>query len=96
VKSRCFFLPRARADLGEIGRYIARSNRPRAISYVEELRETCRRLADHPRMGRARPELRPGLRSFPHGDYVIFYQPRPDGVTIVRVLHGARDARPLL
>ena len=96
MKRRCVFLPRARADLREIGRYIARDNRPRAISYVEELRESCRRLAEHPRMGRVRPELRSGLRSLSHGDYVIFYEPLQDGAQIVRILHGARDARPLL
>ena len=42
-------------------------------------------------MGRARDELAPGLRSFPIGRYVIFYEPLPDGVAIARVLHGARD-----
>jgi toxin ParE1/3/4 len=42
-------------------------------------------------MGRERNELVPGLRSFPIGRYMIFYEPLPDGVVIVRVLHGARD-----
>jgi len=42
-------------------------------------------------MGRARDELEVGLRSFPVGRYAIFYLPIPDGVEIVRVLHGARD-----
>jgi toxin ParE1/3/4 len=96
VRRRCVFLPRARADLREIGRYIARDNGPRAISFVEDLRVSCRRLAQHSRMGRARPNLRSGLRSFAHDDYVIFYEPLADGVLIVRILHGARDARPLL
>ena len=45
-------------------------------------------------MGCVHPELRPGLRSFPHGDYLIFYRPLRDGVSIVRVLHGSRDAQP--
>ncbi|WP_008538835.1 type II toxin-antitoxin system RelE/ParE family toxin [Bradyrhizobium sp. CCGE-LA001] len=32
-----------------------------------------------------------GLRSFPVGNYVIFYIPLPDGVEIVRVMHGRLD-----
>lgn len=42
-------------------------------------------------MGRARPELATGVRSFPFGRYVIFYAPLDDGIDVVRVLHGARD-----
>jgi toxin ParE1/3/4 len=42
-------------------------------------------------MGRSRPELSPGLRSFSVGKYVIFYMPHPKSVEIVRVLRGARD-----
>jgi toxin ParE1/3/4 len=39
------------------------------------------------------PELA-GLRKWRVNDfdnYLIFYLPRPDGMSIVRVLHGARD-----
>jgi toxin ParE1/3/4 len=42
-------------------------------------------------LGRTREELAPELRSFPFGRYVIFYEVIPDGMAIVRVLHGARD-----
>jgi toxin ParE1/3/4 len=47
-------------------------------------------------MGRSRLELAPDLRSFPVGQYVIFYLPLPKGVEIVRVLHGARDIESIL
>jgi toxin ParE1/3/4 len=53
-------------------------------------------LARRPKMGRSRPELAPELRSFPVGQYVIFYLPLPKGVDIVRVLHGARDIESIL
>jgi toxin ParE1/3/4 len=46
-------------------------------------------------LGRSREEVAPGLRSFPFGRYVIFYEVMPDGIAIVRVLHGARDLGPL-
>ena len=42
-------------------------------------------------MGRRRDDLRPGLRSFPVGAYVAFYQIVGDVVEIVRVFHGRRD-----
>ncbi len=42
-------------------------------------------------MGRRREELAPALRSFPAGNYVIFYRPVREAIQIIRVLHGARD-----
>jgi toxin ParE1/3/4 len=47
-------------------------------------------------MGRARPELRPDLRSFPYGAYLILYRAIDDGVEIVRVVHGARNLEDLI
>jgi len=39
-------------------------------------------------MGRARPKLADGLRSFPtRTPYIIFYFPNENGLMIVRVLH---------
>ena len=34
-----------------------------------------------------------GLHSFAQGSHVIFYQPQPYGVLIVRILHGSQDVR---
>ena len=42
-------------------------------------------------IGRARPELRPDLRSFPFGAYLILYRAIDDGAEIVRVVHAARN-----
>lgn len=42
-------------------------------------------------MGRDRNELAKDLRSFPLGRYVIFYMPDTNGITVVRVIHSARD-----
>lgn len=48
-------------------------------------------LVQNPLAGRERWELRADLRSFPVGNYVIFYVPLPDGVEIVRVMHDRQD-----
>jgi len=42
-------------------------------------------------MGRERPELSPGIRSFVVMSWVVFYRPQSDAMEIIRVLHGARD-----
>jgi toxin ParE1/3/4 len=84
--------PRAGADVSEIWEFIAEDSVERADAFVDRIDTKFRALAAQPLMGRERPELAPGLRSIPMERYVIFYQPVPDGVEIVRVLHGARDA----
>jgi toxin ParE1/3/4 len=48
-------------------------------------------LGRNPRIGRARPELRSDLRSFPFGAYPILYRVVDDGVEIVRVVHAVRN-----
>jgi plasmid stabilization system protein ParE len=43
-------------------------------------------------MGRLRSELAEGVRSWPTSTrYILFYVPAKDGVTVLRVLHHARD-----
>jgi hypothetical protein len=50
-------------------------------------------LAEQPMMGRARPELAAGLRSFPtQTPYILFHFPdEAGGIIVARVLHHARD-----
>ena len=84
-------LSRAQRDLVDIRDFIAQDNPPRAVTFVAELVEHFGRLAEQPAIGRARPEMGRGIRSMPHGRYVIFYRPRQDGVSVYRVIHGSRD-----
>lgn len=74
--SQLRYLAQARDDLIHIKRYIARESgsQSTAIQYTEKIREQCRKLAELPgKMGRLRPELGKNLRSFPYGNYVIFF-----------------------
>lgn len=82
---------RAEEDLLDIWAYIAQDSPVAADAFVDELVETCLTLAEHPAAGHGRPELAPDLRSFSHGNYIIFYRPIDNGVLVIRVLHGARD-----
>lgn len=83
--------PEAETDLIEIWVYIAEENPAAADALLESIDDKCATLATSPLMGRTRDELLPGIRSFPVGHCVIFYQPIADGIEVVRVLHGARD-----
>ena len=80
--------PEAETDLIEIWVYIAEENPTAADALLESIDDKCATLATSPLMGRIRDELLPGIRSFPVGHYVIFYQPIEDGIEVVRVLHG--------
>lgn len=87
----------ARADILEIGRYIARDNPERARTFVDELLEKARRIGE-------RPEAWPlvaryadrGVRRRVHGAYLIFYRIEAERVVVLHVLHGARDYKALL
>ena len=83
--------PLARADLIEIWNYVADDSPSNADRLLDLINKQCGTLARFPKMGRARNELSPSLRSFPVGNYVIFYREVSKGIEIIRVLHGARD-----
>ena len=85
------FRPDALRDLEEIRDYIAKDSPVAAARVIGFLRRTCAFLADNPYAGRARPELRSDLRSFPARRYVIFYRLLGDTLEIVNIVHGSRD-----
>lgn len=81
----------ARSDLEEIRDYIAQDSSEAAERLLDKLLGKCRFLAKLPLVGQPRDQIRPGLRCFPAGRYVIYYVPVEDGIAVVRVIHGARD-----
>jgi toxin ParE1/3/4 len=83
--------PLAASDVFDIWDRIAEESLSSADRWVDRLDEALALLATQPMMGRTRDELIRGLRSFPFGRYVVFYEPLPDGIDVVRILHGARD-----
>ena len=71
---RIDFSPLAEQDLEAIADYIAADNPRRALSFVQEIRAQCQRIARNPPGYRLRPELGDGIRSCAHGHYVIFFE----------------------
>ena len=62
-----------------------------ATKFLADVDKALSNLARFPGMGPARDELLPGLRSYPIGNYVLFYRRAASGVELVRVIHGARE-----
>lgn len=84
--------PKSRLDLIATYNYIAdESGERRAERYLRRLNDAIGYLADQPLMGRARPELAEGIRSFPCDQHVLFYRPIEDGIELVRVVHAKLD-----
>jgi toxin ParE1/3/4 len=93
-----FQRPAARRDLVEHYVYLA-ENAGDAVAerFLANVEASFTGLSGHPEMGAPLPLRRPeltGLRKWPVKDFekfLIFYIPRPHGVSIVRVLHAAQD-----
>ena len=83
--------PSSRRDCLKIWLYIAQDNMDAADRLIREFDRVFDLLAEHPEAGPDRSELRPWMRSFPVGKYLIFYRKTREGVEIIRVIHGMRD-----
>ena len=83
--------PEAENDLEEIWWFIAQDSPDNADRLLDRIQESCLALADFPKLGVSREELKTDLRSQPVGNYLIFYFPLEDGIDIIRVRHGSRD-----
>lgn len=87
----------AEADLLEVWEFIARDDPDAADRVVDEIRAALDRLAEMPRIGRARPELADvPLRSWPVRSYLIVYRPDVSPLLVVRIVSGFRDLDTLL
>ena len=92
----CIRSPQTDSDLADIWYYVASESSSLEIAdrLIDSITEQFLLLAQYPHIGRRRDEdLRPGLRSFPVRDYVVFYRVQDADVVILRVLHGSRDVK---
>ncbi len=91
---RLVYLSSARQDFRDILRYLTQESGDRAVArlFVNRLQQQCAKLASLPgALGRARPELRPEMRSFPYRGYIIFFRYEAETLEVVNVLEGHRD-----
>src|SRR4051812_15723746 len=88
---RPYLTDQAEADLQQIWDFIAADSMDSADRLIEQIHAKAQMLAEFPGVGRRREDLLPFLRSYPLGNYVIFYRRVDDGIDVIRVLHGARN-----
>jgi toxin ParE1/3/4 len=81
-------------DLLDIWAYSARTwSLETADKHLEAIYASSERLAQWPFSGRARDEIRRGLRSVVVYPHVLFYRVTGTSVDVVRVLYGGRDLK---
>ena len=83
--------PRAAADLNRIATYTLRNRGRQTTAYLKALNDRFGWLAEHPEIGRARPEILPELRSFREGSHIVFYRTRGAVIEIIGVPHVSMD-----
>ncbi|MDO8960400.1 MAG: type II toxin-antitoxin system RelE/ParE family toxin [Rhodocyclaceae bacterium] len=86
----------AQTDLLETWLYIAEENPAAADRMLDTIEREAKTLSTQPLMGRSRPDLAEEVRSWPTSTpYILFYLAGDEDITVLRVLHHARDVRKL-
>jgi addiction module RelE/StbE family toxin len=89
-----YYTDQAQQDLLEAWLFIAQDNPSAADKLLDRIQDATLRLCDHPMLGRARPELSDRVRSLvTDTPYTLFYVADKQKITVIRVLHHARDVR---
>ena len=91
------FAQSARTDLLEVWLFLAEENLNAADRVLETIEQEAGIRATQPLLGRARPALAQDIRTWPTStSYTLFYVAESDGITVIRVLHHARDVQSVL
>jgi len=87
----------AERDLRSVEEYVAKDSPLRAVAFVDRLIRSVEALGLTPRLGRVVPEFeRSELREVMFRGYRIVYLLDEPDLTILRVVHGARDSAALV
>ena len=90
--AQILFTPLATEDLREIWVYLAENaGSESANKFLLAVKKKCETVSAFPEMGRVRHEYLVNLRSFPFGNYIIFYLPLENGIAVLRIVHSSRD-----
>jgi toxin ParE1/3/4 len=82
----------AESDISDIYDYTLENfSAKQAILYLQGLERCFKSLIDQPNIGKERPEIRTGLRSFLYEKHTVFYRIDDDYIRIIRVLNSHRD-----
>lgn len=98
MSARVFLRPRADQDIDEQALYIAaHSSVAMGQRFYDSIQATFRLLATHPSLGtktnfqniHLKDTRFFPIKSFAH--HILFYKQTPQGLDVLRVVHGARD-----
>lgn len=80
------------SDLEDIFDYTANEHGPdQAFEYTKAFDDIFDKLADNPKLGRERSEIKTGLGSIVKQHHIAFYRIQDNTIHIVRILHGSSD-----
>jgi len=84
--------PRAAQDLRAIARYTQDIwGKAQRDTYLRAMDRRFFWLAEHPALGRSRPDVKEGYYSYAQGSHVIFYLMREGGIDIIGIPHQRMD-----
>ncbi len=89
--SRFRLSKRALADIKRIWAIVARDRPASADALIDSFYDRFRLMAMNPEIGEDRHDIKKGLRILSAGNYVIGFRRFSQGVSVVRIIHGARD-----
>jgi toxin ParE1/3/4 len=88
--------PPAIEDLKSIADHFAESSDlDQADRFLRKIDQKLSLITKFPNLGKARPEVLPGLRSLPLDSYLLLYTVSDQCVEILRVVSGYRDLQAL-
>lgn len=90
------FTRAARLDIMGAFEYLLELNPKAASNTYDEINKFCFQcLSANPYLGHKRPDLPQKYRSFTIRNYVIIYEVLPENISIIRIVHGAKDMKAL-
>ena len=82
----------ANQDLEQIADYLGMNyGLNRSETFISEINERMKYIAQFPYIGRSREELSPNSRSLSYSRYLIFYQVKETSIEIIRIANGYQD-----
>jgi toxin ParE1/3/4 len=82
----------ARKSLREIKAYSTRTlGAKQTTLYLKKLRDRMAFLAEKPRLGEARDDIKMGYYSYPEGSHTIYYKIFADHIAVIDVLHQSME-----
>jgi toxin ParE1/3/4 len=83
---------KAELELDEIFVYWAKRAGVEVVDkLIDSIEDRFALLGDYPLIGKECDDFAPGVRSFPVGNYLVYYRKRRGIIQILRILYGARD-----